>query len=30
MNQGVGKKGICRIWCIGADIFLPHCVVTGI
>ena len=30
MNRGVGKKGICRIWFIGADIFLPHCLVTGI
>ena len=23
MNRGVGKKGICRIWLIGADIFSP-------
>ena len=31
MNRGVEKKGICRIWLnIGADIFLPHCLVTGI
>lgn len=30
VNRGVGKKGICRIWFIGADIFLPHCLVTGI
>ena len=29
MNRGVGKKGICRIWFIGADIFLPHCLVTS-
>ena len=30
MNRGVEKKGIRRIWLIGADIFLPHCLVTGI
>ena len=23
MNRGLGKKGICRMWSIGADIFRP-------